>query len=411
MALAALALRAVYLFVVAPDVGGLGDWHFYHWQANAIADGLGFVEPYRLRFDAKQLPSAGHPPLYPLLLSGLSALGATGELAHRSAGLGLGTATVVLVGLLGRRVAGERVGLTAAALTAVYPAMIAVDGALLSETLFGPLIAGVLLMAVALHDRPAAWRAAVLGALIGLAALTRAEALGLLVVLAAPVALLGARERAGGRRAGVAHAAVAAVACLAVLAPWTIRNASAFDRLVLVSNNDATVLAGANCPLTYRGVDLGAWNIECISPRRFDDEAAQAAVWRREGREYAADQLGRLPVVAAVRLLRVWDLWQPRRQVMYAEGRHRRTQQLGIAVYFGLLALGGWGAWQLRRRRVALVVLLAPGLLVCVTAVAGYGVTRLRHPFEIALLVLAAAGAQAIQDRLGAARGRSASRA
>jgi 4-amino-4-deoxy-L-arabinose transferase-like glycosyltransferase len=411
--LAGVALRTFYLLVVARDVTGVGDWHFFHWQANAIADGLGFVEPYRLRFDGLRLPSAGHPPLYPLLLSGVSVLGGTGELAHRCAGLGLGALTVVLVGLLGRRIGGDRVGLVAAGLTAVYPTMVAVDGALMSETLLSPLIAGVLLMALALNERPALWRAAALGALVGLAALTRAEALGLLVLLALPVAVVGAGARAGAggggagardRRASAARAALTVVACLAVLAPWTLRNAGAFHRVVVVSDNDATVVAGANCPLTYRGVDLGGWNIACISARRFNDEAEQASVWRSEGRAYAAGHLRRLPVVATVRLLRVWDLWQPRRQVMFAEGRHRRTQQLGVAAYFGLLALSAAGAWRLRRRRAALGVLLAPAVLVCLTAVAGYGVPRLRHPFEIALLVLAAVGVETVIARLGSGR-------
>ena len=55
----------------------------------------------------------------------------------------------MLVGLLGRRAGGERLGLLAAGLCAVYPLMIAVDGALMSETLYGPLIAVALLGRVA----------------------------------------------------------------------------------------------------------------------------------------------------------------------------------------------------------------------------------------------------------------------
>jgi 4-amino-4-deoxy-L-arabinose transferase-like glycosyltransferase len=142
---AGVVLRLVYLLTIGRHVTGIGDWFFYHWQANDIAAGRGFVEPYRLRFDHVALPSAGHPPLYPLVLSGVSALGGTGELAHRLVGLPLGAATIALVGLLGRRAGGERVGLVAAGLCAVYPIMIATDGALMSETLYGPLIALVLL--------------------------------------------------------------------------------------------------------------------------------------------------------------------------------------------------------------------------------------------------------------------------
>jgi len=173
IAAAGVALRAVYLFTIGRHVTGIGDWHFYHWQANLIADGHGFAEPYKWRIEHRLSPSAGHPPLYPLALAAVSALGGTGELAHRCAGLVFGAATIALVGLLGRRVGGERTGLLAAALCAAYPLMIAVDGALMSETLYGALIAATLLAAYRLLDRPGARRALLLGALVGLAALTR----------------------------------------------------------------------------------------------------------------------------------------------------------------------------------------------------------------------------------------------
>jgi len=154
LAAAGVGLRALYLFTVARHVNGAGDWHFYHWQANLIAEGRGFIEPFKFLFDHHVSPSAGHPPLYPLALAVVSKLGGTGELSHRALGLILGACTIVLVGLLGRRAGGERLGLLAAALCAVYPLMIAVDGALMSETLYGPLIAVALLAAWRLIDRP-----------------------------------------------------------------------------------------------------------------------------------------------------------------------------------------------------------------------------------------------------------------
>ena len=326
----------------------------------------------------------------------MSKLGGTGELSHRALGLILGACTIVLVGLLGRRAGGERLGLLAAGLCAVYPLMIAVDGALMSETLYGPLVAVALLAAWRMLDRPGPWIALATGAAIALAALTRSEALLLLVVLAWPAAWRGG---AGWPL----RAALATLACALVLAPWTIRNADRFGAFVPISTNDSTVLAGANCPLTYHGIDLGGWNIECISKRRDDNEADQAAIWRREATDYAREHAGRLPVVGAVRLLRVWDLWQPRRQVMFAEGRQRRVEQAGVAVYFAFLVLGALGAVALHRRGVTLLVLLAPAVAVCVAAVLGYGVPRLRHAFEIPLLVLAAAGILRLVDARRAA--------
>ena len=77
---------------------------------------------------------------------------------------------------------------------------------------------------------------------------------------------------------------------------------------------------------------------------------------------------------------------------MFAEGRQRRVEQAGVAVYFASSCSASLGALALRRRGRPLLVLLAPAVAVCVAAVLGYGVPRLRHAFEIPLMVLAAAG-------------------
>src|SRR5207244_898022 len=70
------------------------------------------------------------------------------------------------------------------------PVRVAADGAMMSETLYGLLIAGTLLVSLRMLDGPPRpVLAAALGALIGLAALTRAEALVLLPLLAWPLAL------------------------------------------------------------------------------------------------------------------------------------------------------------------------------------------------------------------------------
>ena len=274
--LAGVALRTVYLLTVGRDVTGIGDWWFYHWTANDLADGHFYVEPFRMRFEDKVLPSAGHPPLYPLLLSPISWLGGTGVMWHRAAGLLFGGLTIALMGVLGRRVGGERLGLAAAAVCAVYPLMIVVDGALMSETAYTPVVVLVLLVAWSALEKPRLGVFAGLGALIGIAALVRSEALLLLPLLAWPVAVRGG---AGW----LPRALVASVACAAALAPWTIRNAVEFGHLIPISINDSTVLRGANCDATYAGQDIGFWRLDCIPSRRFDNEGEQAASWRADG--------------------------------------------------------------------------------------------------------------------------------
>jgi 4-amino-4-deoxy-L-arabinose transferase-like glycosyltransferase len=391
-------LRLADLLTVARHTVGIGDWWFYHWQANLIADGRGFLDPFQL-LQHHAVPSAGHPPLYPLLLAGLSKLGLTTTLWHRSLGVPLGMLSIVLIALLGRRIAGPAAGLTAAIIAAIYPIFIGADADLMSETLYGPLIAGGLLAALALWERPRAGAAALLGALIALAALTRSEALLFLPLLGLPLAWHG------GRAGRLARVAALIGACVVVLAPWTIRNLSTFDRFVPLTTNDATVVAGANCALTYHGVDLGGWNIACISKRSEQDESVQADKWRSEGIDYATHHVRRLPVVVAVRFLRVWDLWQPRRQVQFAEGRQHRVEQAGIVMYFLLLPLAAYG-FALLRDRVTRWILASPFVVVSITAIAGYGVPRLRHAAEIPLVVLAGVAIPTLLERVAERRDR-----
>jgi 4-amino-4-deoxy-L-arabinose transferase-like glycosyltransferase len=393
-------LRLLDLLTVARHTVGIGDWWFYHWQANLIADGRGFLDPFQL-LQHREVASAGHPPLYPLVLSGMSKLGLDSTQWHRSLGVVLGMVSIVLIALIARRVAGPRAGLAAAVIAAIYPIFIGADADLMSETLYGPLIAGMLLAALSLRARPRVGVATLLGGLIALAALTRSEALLFIPFLALPVAW------AAGPARWLSLGAVVG-ACLLVLAPWMIRNASTFDRFVPISTNDATVAAGANCDLTYHGIDLGGWTIACISERSERDESVQAAKWRREGIDYAKDHVGRLPVVATVRFLRVWDFWQPRRQVEFAEGRQKRVEQAGVAMYYLLLPLalvgflvikGRWTRW----------ILASPFVVVSITVITGYGVPRLRHAAEIPLVVLAGVAIPWLHERWVARRARSTS--
>ena len=198
----------------------------------------------------------------------------------------------MLVGLLGRRVGGERLGVIAALLYAVYPVMIAVDGDLMSEVLYGPLIAGMLLTASrsSTAHRPARDRPRCAHRPGG-AHPHRGAAVP--AVPGAPDGLPGAAGLAGRGAARVA----AIAGCLVVIAPWLIRNENVFGRFVLVSTNNQTVIAGANCARPTTGSTSGGWDITCIAPRTKTNEAAQAAIWQRDGLNYARHHLTRLPLV------------------------------------------------------------------------------------------------------------------
>src|SRR4051794_32883447 len=189
VALAALAIRTAAT-IYHRDYPVIGDALTFHLEGGHLAHGEGFRRVF------EDVPTAEHPPLFICLIALFTLLGADGFLAQKLL-LGLvGTVSVVLVGLLARRVAGERAGLVAAVLAAVYPLLWLADGSLMSESLYGPLIVAVLLAAYAYLDARTVRRVAVLGALIALAALTRGEAVLLVALLGlAP----GGRGPPGGR--------------------------------------------------------------------------------------------------------------------------------------------------------------------------------------------------------------------
>ena len=85
-----------------------GDALYYHYQANALAKGHWFVDPAHWLFYGRDIPSAGHPPVYTTYLALWSAIGLDGVTAHRLASSMLGTATIVVIGLFVRQARGQR---------------------------------------------------------------------------------------------------------------------------------------------------------------------------------------------------------------------------------------------------------------------------------------------------------------
>jgi hypothetical protein len=131
VAAAALAIRCGYLATVGRDIVGIGDFYFYHWSANLLAEGRGYTDPFLLIFFDVEQPTAEHPPLWSGFLALVSLVGGSGSplgvtgpegdyMAHRLAGCLVGTAVVALIGLLGRLLGGDRLGLVAAAIAAIY---------------------------------------------------------------------------------------------------------------------------------------------------------------------------------------------------------------------------------------------------------------------------------------------------
>jgi 4-amino-4-deoxy-L-arabinose transferase-like glycosyltransferase len=384
IAIGALAVRMLYILVIArAPVGVGGDAGFYHSAANAIAHGHFY---YRGIF-GHLYRTAEHPPLYPLLLSVSSVLGGDSLLAHRIVSCAVGSCAVALIGLLGRKLGGERPGLIAASIAAVYPPFITADGLVMSEPLFVLIVAAALLVAHRLATRPKASTSAALGAIIGLATLTRGEGLLLVPLLAWPAAYLAAAQTPTGylpAAPGRAKRLIATTAATAlVLAPWVARNLVVFHRFMLATDAN-TLIAGANCHDTYYGHDIGWWSLDCLARGRTLAQLEAGDASSTVAVRYARGHPVRLPLVAVVRVLRTFDLFQPLRQGN-REPRRQWVDLLGLALYFPLLILAVLGLKRLRDRRW---LPLAPIWMVVVVSALGWGIGRFRVAADISLIVL-----------------------
>src|SRR5438046_6015998 len=120
IAVSAFGVRLWFVLTLARRNPTGGDPFYYHVQANLLADGKGFSEPFTFSRTGRLIATAYHPPLFSLLLAVSSFFGGTSFFAHKLVASAAGTGTVVVVGLVAREVAGSRAGVTAAAFAAVY---------------------------------------------------------------------------------------------------------------------------------------------------------------------------------------------------------------------------------------------------------------------------------------------------
>jgi 4-amino-4-deoxy-L-arabinose transferase-like glycosyltransferase len=372
---------------------------YYHEQALAVADGDGFVAPYR----TDGAPSADHPPLLVLVLAAASKLGLSSFAAHRAITALIGAAVVPLFALLARRLAGERAGMVAAGLAAVAPILWANDGQLMPEPLYAVAVAAALLVAHHLWDDGgrALPGSALLGAIIGLAGLARGEGLLLLGFTVVPLALWA--PSLAGWRTRLAVVAVAGVACVAVLSPWLAYNASRFEERVLLSSSADSAFAGANCDATYSGPGLGGWTSDCFA--RHSNQTLEESVFssrlRADARAYVSDHRSELPGVAAARVGRLWGVYRTSQGVTLDElqNRPRPVSWAGLATLAVLVPLAGVGAVRLRRAGRPVVLLAAMPVMVTVVAALFYGNPRFRVPADLALVVLAAVAVASVGGR------------
>ncbi len=394
-------IRIATLLTVAPTRTDGGDPLFYHVTANLLAQGRGLPEPLNFIAFQRWIPSALHGPAYPIVLSISSRLGGTTYFDHKILSILIGTAVVAGAMLVANLIAPRHLRVPSVLITgvfaAVYPNLWLVDSVLFPEGLMALLTLGVVYGAYSWWQAPSIRWALALGALIAASALTRGEGLLLSVLIVLPLTL-SARQLPFRRR--LLHLVAAGLACLVVIAPWSIRNARSFEVFVPLSTNGNELFVYANCPPVYEGKFLGFWLFQCQEDLRAEsgepdgDEAEKSLYWREIGLQYARDNAEDLPRVLAARIGRQWELFRPWQNTEFApiEGRNKDAARIGLFMYYGMIPAALAGTLILRRHRTRLLPIAAVFASVTLTAAYAYGTTRFRVPAEPLLCILAAIG-------------------
>ncbi len=373
----------------------LNDSLYYSAQARQLADGVWFREIF------VDQPGAEHGPLTSVLLAPVSWVDDPVPWQRLLTVL-CGIATIVVIGLLARRLGGDRVGLVAAAIAAAYPNLWMNDGLVMSESVSVLLVCLTLWAAHRLVVMASVGPAVLAGVLAGLGALARSElaVLSPAIVVLLLVQVWGTRDRDQRWARALTTPVIVGLASVVTVSPWVLFNMARFDETVTLTTNDGTTLLGSYCDASFTGPNIGGWSLPCVvaDPDYAMDEepSARSARQRDLAIDYAKDHAGDLPRVVAARIGRTLDLYGLDSLVAQdvGEERFRWASWAGIVTWWALALLAIRGGAVLWRRsagaRWPVWLLLCPVASVTVTTVVFYGGHRIRSSMEATVVVLAA---------------------
>jgi len=345
------------------------------------------------------VPSAYTQPLYAWFLAALYWPLERTWLVVGLAQIAVSVATALVVLAIGRRLSSVTTGVIAAIVVTLEPYLVWHDVHVNREILDGFLLALLVLLALAAHDRASPGLAAATGAVAGLAILSNARLLLLPFVVAAFVAW----QPLPGRRALLTLLVL--VGAIAVITPWVVRNQVVIGCATVTT--DSRALWKANNPATHDVLARGGWiddvpdlpNVPpwpekaagiSVAAAKAVDECAQSRFYRDKVLDFWRDHPGEKGRLA---LQAVGMLWSPFFSVAADDPGQQgvsdlaqRTVEPAFAVVLYALAL--WGAFLAPRRFVVLAALLLG--FNTAAAMVFAGTTRYRTPWDFLLALLAA---------------------
>ena len=424
ISLFAFLVRLLYIIFVEKGDPLNGDAFYYHHASRLLVDGLGFVEPYRYMFGGAQEllfledpsflaettnqslpvghvePTAGHPPLWVILLAFPVFIGLDGILIQQIFSALIGSLGVFAIGWAASEIISEKSGLIAAGMASIYAFLWLNDGLLMSETLAIPIVAITIGLSARLYNKNSLCLLVAFGVIGGLAVLTRAEFIIAIPFLALPIL----RNSTQTLKKRLTKYFLVGVIVISVLMPWVVRNLTQFEEPVILSNGSGILLAQTNCDATYFGDKQGYWEYLCGLPQPVGkdgeptDESVRDKEYRSRGIEYAAEHKGRLlGHVIPKRVARLWGFYSPVEQLRadkLVEGRNFTLSLIGLFQYYALLPLSVFGLFKLKGRKMPLLPIITIPLITTLLAAISMGTTRYRVSAEISIIILASFGIQ-----------------
>ena len=413
LGLLALVIRLA-LVAATPGYVVTGDARDYDVHAVSIAAGDGYSDTY-----AYGRPTAFRPPGYPYFLAGVYRLTGVDRAdaglridAARVAGAIVGTVVVGLVGLLAAQLAGAVVGLIALGLAAVYVPLITVGGSVMSEPLFAVFMLAALCAALELRRTGHRYRFAVLaGVMAGLAILTRANALVLLL----PLALAAWSVRPRLSRAALGPPAVLCVVALLTVLPWTIRNAQEFGMFIPVSTQLGSAMAGTyndaaradtRNPASWRSLKRVRDYAEFTSQIRRVPEPVLEKQLRSASLRYAREHPGYVLKVAWWNSVRTLDLagLQRSRATAAVIGISRGAADAGVVCFWLFALLAAAGCLTPAARRTPVWIWVVPALMFLSVVFLVVETPRYRTAIDPFIVILAAMALASAGTRLARRR-------
>lgn len=245
-------------------------------------------------YDPRGVLTSHRAPLYPLFLasvyalSGLKARFFAARFLQTMLGALLAPGTFLLARQLGRS---RRAGYAAALTVALYPTLTLYPLALATENIFWPLL--LFSMLVLLRARRMR-EAALAGALLGAAALTRSIIAGAVIIAAVWL----------WRTRGARYAAVLTACFLAMTIPWSVRNTLVHGRPIFIESS-----LGYNLYLGYHPQSSGTFQYGIsLDLLTILDDAERDAQGRQLAWEYIRANPARVPYLAIRKLGYFWGL-------------------------------------------------------------------------------------------------------